>query len=240
MKHAVITGASQGLGRALLDAFLARGYAVSFCARRAERIRGIEHELAAQDHAARVHGCVADIANRDELEALSQSAIDKFGPVSIWINNAGYARGGSTFADLPDVEFEQMLHGNLLGTALACQTALRGMRSHGSGALYNILGAGADGKLVPGMLGYATTKNALRYLTLGLAAEHTDTGLVVGGISPGLVLTEAIAREFARVPPAARAARIARLDLIAELPATSANWIADCSIANKSNGAIFT
>ena len=237
MRHAVITGASQGLGRALIDAFLKRGHRVSFCARRPDRIDAAVAELTSTGFGERVLGYVADVTVRAEVVGFWQALNARFGPVSVWINNAGYARGGPSFCELPDAEFANMLATNLLGTATACKVALAGLHTRGSGSLYNVVGAGADGRYVPGMLGYATTKCALQFLTSGLAAEHQDKAVIIGTVSPGLVLTEAVARELARAPSAMRSARLLRMNMIAELPLASAEWIADRTTDNKRNGA---
>ncbi|MBK6597759.1 MAG: SDR family NAD(P)-dependent oxidoreductase [Proteobacteria bacterium] len=78
-KHAVATGASQGLGRALLDAFLAHGYCVSFCARRAERIAEITAALTADSHGDRICGYAADISAPTEMAVFWQVLSQRFG-----------------------------------------------------------------------------------------------------------------------------------------------------------------
>jgi NAD(P)-dependent dehydrogenase (short-subunit alcohol dehydrogenase family) len=236
MPHAVVTGASQGLGRALLDAFLEQGWQVSFCARRADRVAAICAELAAAGHAERVLGIAADITQPADVERFTAALTQRFGAVTTWINNAGYARGGSRFCDLPAEEFSRMLETNLAGTAAASRAVLALLRAQRSGALYNVVGAGADGAYVPGMVGYGATKVALQYLTDGLAREHEGTGVIVGSISPGLVLTEAVTRNMALIPPAQRAPRIAYMNIIAELPITSARWIVAETTRNRRNG----
>lgn len=236
MPHAVVTGASQGLGRALLDAFLEAGCSVSFCARRADRVAAIEAELSAAGHGERALGVAADVARAEDVAAFTDRLRARFGPVGVWINNAGYARGGGSFCDLPPDEFQRMVETNLLGTANVCRSALAVLREQRAGALYNVVGAGADGAYVPGMVGYGTTKCALQYLTDGLAREHDGSGVLIGSISPGLVLTEAVARNMKLVPPAMRAARVAYMNVIADLPITSARWIVAETRANTRNG----
>jgi len=236
MQHVVVTGATQGLGRALVDAYLARGHAVSFCGRRTERIAEINSELAASIVGDRWRGTVADVTEHSELQTFHTESIAHFGPVDLWINNAGFARGGGSFAQLPDADLEAMFETNLLGTARTCRLVLESMRGRGSGCLYNIVGAGADGRHVPGMLGYATTKCALQFLTDGLAREHAGTGVTIGSISPGLVLTEAVAREMSHIPATVRATRLGYLDVIGELPGTTADWIASETLRAQRNG----
>ena len=238
-RHAVVTGASQGLGRALVDAFLAHGYAVSFCARRRERVEAILTELRNQGWGDRVCGACADVTSTADMDSFWQTLTNRFGAVTVWINNAGYAQGGGKFTLLSDEAFRDMLTTNLVGTAIACRVALVGLQAQGSGALYNVGGAGSDGRYVPGMLGYGTTKCALQYLTDGLAIEQRGSGVIVGSISPGLVLTEAVARGLPHIPSTMRPARFAFMNAIAELPSTSAAWIVARVTQNTRNGARF-
>jgi NAD(P)-dependent dehydrogenase (short-subunit alcohol dehydrogenase family) len=158
----------------------------------------------------------------------------RLGPVDLWINCAGVARGGSRFDELDECEFDAMLAVNLSGTAAVCREVFGRMRARGSGAIYNIVGAGADYGQVPGMLGYATSKAALQFFTAGLAIEAQGSGITIGSVSPGLVLTEAVAREFARLPLELRPARTRVMNRIADTPEVSARWIVDCVQTNTS------
>lgn len=133
-KHAVVTGASQGLGRALIDAFLAREYAVSFCARRQERIEEILAEVQIRGLGDRICGVCADIESAADMAAFWKALPTRLGNVTVWINNAGYAGGGGKFTDLPDESLRHMLTTNLVGTAIACRVVPAGLHAQGAGA----------------------------------------------------------------------------------------------------------
>jgi NAD(P)-dependent dehydrogenase (short-subunit alcohol dehydrogenase family) len=122
-----------------------------------------------------------------------------------------------------------------------CQVTLAGFLEQGKpGAIYNILGAGADGKPVARMIGYATTKAAVTFLTRSLAAEVAGGDVVVGGLSPGLVMTEGFLREHAQTPPADRARREAVVNIIGDHPETIGRWAAKIVDHNRVQGRIFT
>jgi short-subunit dehydrogenase len=114
--------------------------------------------------------------------------------------------------------------------------ALSGMREQGYGALYNMEGLGSSGPTVPGMTLYATTKSAMKYLTEALAVEVNGTGLVVGALQPGMVVTDLLmGREDERSPPDARSRRI--MNILADRVETVTPWLARQVLANERNGA---
>src|SRR3546814_18468874 len=92
-----------------------------------------------------------------------------------------------------------MLEVNVLGTMHGCQVALQGMRAAG-GAIYNVFGAGSDGRPIDRMIGYSTTKRAVQFLTQSLVGDVRGLPVLVGAISPGLVMTDGFLREHARLP----------------------------------------
>jgi NAD(P)-dependent dehydrogenase (short-subunit alcohol dehydrogenase family) len=232
----VITGASQGLGKGLAQAFLARGHRVAISSHEASAIAVACDDLA-RAAPGRVIAAKADVADADQLQGVWDAAVTAFGGVDIWINNAGLARGNLPLAQQSTADMEAMLRTNVLGTVNGCQVALRGMRA--GGAIYNLSGAGSDGAYVPGMIGYATTKVAVTHFTRWLADETAGQGIIVGALSPGLVLTEGFWREHAAVPPAARPAREAVVNLIGDDVPTVSRWFAGKILANTRTGVEF-
>jgi NAD(P)-dependent dehydrogenase (short-subunit alcohol dehydrogenase family) len=227
---AVVTGASQGLGLGIARELAARGVNLVLAA----------HDAAAlETAAATIPGALAhvtDVRDPASVDALAQAALEHFGRVDLWLNNAGRAITGNSLLDLvPDV-FAAMIDTNLKGAFHGCQSAARAM-GEGEGAIWNMLGAGADGEAVPGMNGYATSKAALTFLTRALAAE-VPANIAVAGLSPGLVLTEGFFREHARVPADQRAAREAAVNILADTVETIAVWAADLMLAGRPAQAI--
>jgi NAD(P)-dependent dehydrogenase (short-subunit alcohol dehydrogenase family) len=234
----VVTGSSQGLGRGLAAAFLERGHNVVVSSLDPAADTTAAAELARRGPG-RVIAQSCDVAEHEQVRRLWDVAVAHFGAVDIWINNAGLARGYLPIAAQTPEVMNAMLRTNILGTINGCQVAHAGMRARGYGAIYTLSGAGADGSYVPGMLGYATTKIAVEYFTRWFAREVEGQGVIVGSLSPGLVITEGFLREHAAVPPAARRRREAYVNAIGDHVETVADWFVARMLENRRNGARF-
>ena len=232
---AVVTGATRGLGRAIAAALGQRGLAVMIAA--PADAAAAAGALAAEVPAGRFEGVDADVRDPAQLAAVAQAATDRLGPIDFWINNAGLALGRN-FASLTSAEMRQMLEINVLGVTNGCRAAIDAMGARG-GAIYNLYGAGSDGKPVPGMIGYATTKRAVQFFTQSLAGELAGSSVIVAGLSPGLVMTEGFFREHSRTPAAVRAQREAVVNLIGDHVETLAAWAARIILTNQVNGREF-
>lgn len=237
MKTAVVTGSTRGIGRALAEALLARGINVAICSPDTADAQSCARSMTTSRGRAIGFGC--DVTSRDQVERLWRDASQSFGSIDIWVNNAGLALTGQSVATLDEVDFRRMLDINLVGTLFGCQVASKGMKERG-GAIYNMLGAGADGMPVPHMAGYATSKAAVTFLTRSLAVESQGSPILIGALSPGLVITEGFLREHARVAPADRAARKKVVNIIGDHPATTGKWAARIIDTNARNGRVFT
>lgn len=237
-KTAVITGSSRGIGRALAQAMLDRGINVFVSSSNEQDAQETARQL--DQSRARAAGGACDVTSADAVRGLWDQACSEFGSVDIWINNAGLALGGG-LVDQPEADVQRMLDINLSGMIFGCQTAIRGWRNQGkAGSLYNMLGAGADGTLMPFMNAYASTKSAATYLTRSLAEEMKDSQIVVGAISPGLVITEGFLREHSKLSPEAAAVRRPWVNIIGDHPSTIGKWASKIVDENTENGRIFT
>ncbi len=234
-KLAVVTGATCGLGRALAVALAEAGVPVIGCA----PDLGDPVTEAGDGQRAAIHMVACDVTDEAQVERLWDFAATR-GEVGWWINNAGLALTGQALAAMPGSDFRRMIDINLVGTMNGCRVAAAGMMRQGGGAIWNVLGAGWDGVPVPGMNGYATTKAGLTFMTRALAAEAEGQPYIVGGLSPGLVMTEGFFREHARVPAEQRAAREAVVNLIGDHAGTIADWIVEALLARHTNGAILS
>ncbi len=237
-RTAVVTGSSRGIGRALAQALLDRGIQVYVCSSNGEEARRTAGEL--HQHRALAEGGPCDVTCADAVRAAWNDACDRFGGVDIWINNAGLALSGG-LVDMDEADVQRMLDINLMGLVHGCQTAIRSWRAaERPGALYNMLGAGSDGTPMPFMNGYATTKSAVAYLTQSLSEEVKAEPILVGALSPGLVITEGFLREHAKMDAEAAGQRRDWVNLIADHPETIGRWAARIVDENTRNGRIFT
>lgn len=196
MKTVVITGSTRGIGRGLAQNFLARGCKVAVSGRRDETVSRTVTELAAGAEAARVTGCAGDIARLQDLEALWRCAADAFGPVDVWINNAGVSIHRAPLWEQSAADLEAIVNTNLTGLLLANKVALAGMKEQGGGQIWNMEGFGSNGMAQPGLAAYGATKRAVNYLNKALSKDAAGTGVQICTLSPGIVVTDLLVGDY--------------------------------------------
>ena len=190
MTTAVITGSTKGIGRGLAEEFLKRGYNAVICSRSAEDVDRVANELSSGSEMT-CTGIACDITDKAQVQALWDHARNVHGSVDVWINNAGLATSRHAIHELPENLTRTLVSSNLLGTTFGSQVAINGFRSQGHGRLYNVLGGSFDGKfLVPNMGIYSSTKAGINLLTKYLLKENEDNDIIIGTISPGMLITE--------------------------------------------------
>ena len=130
----------------------------------------------------------------------------------------------------------RLIDTNVKGLMLATHVAYNRMLVQGSGAIYNMEGLGSDGRTITGMTLYGTSKRAVRYVTDAFAAEVKGGPVLVGTISPGMVLTDLTLGPLRKDP--ANSGPIIRIyNILANEPDTVAPYIVRKMIANRKNGA---
>jgi len=191
-KVVVITGSTRGFGYAIAEEMLIKGARVVISGRNQDSVDRALKSLQAND--ARVAGIPCEIANEEQIRNLAQKAIEKFGQIDIWINNAGFSTGGGNVLDFPPEDAIATFMTNDLGAFQGTQAALRHMLPRGTGTLVNIYGAGSFLKPASPMGLYGMTKAWLTSFTRTLAKEIKGSGVQVIGFSPGMMLTEMLTK----------------------------------------------
>jgi 3-oxoacyl-[acyl-carrier protein] reductase len=186
--NTIVTGGSQGFGRAIVEAFLAAGANVIFCARTAADVTKTSTALAASlKPGQQLVGVVCDVANPSSVAALFARAA-QLGPLHAVVNNAGiYGPIGPT-EELALADWTQAWSINVTGTLLVCQHAVRAMKPRGAGKIINISGGGATNPM-PRFAAYAATKAAVVRLTETLAEEYRADHIDVNAVAPGALRT---------------------------------------------------
>lgn len=197
MATVVVTGSTKGIGFGLAQAFKALGDNVVISGRSQASIDDALMRLATAPGSGSIAGQPCDSSDPEAVQALWDLAIERFGRVDYWINNAGVAHTVHSIVDLPSADSREMVTSNMLGTINGSTVALRGLTAQGGGKLFNMLGGGADGKVRPGMAVYGATKRGLRFFTEAAVKESAGGPVLVGSVSPGLVITEGMLREAA-------------------------------------------
>lgn len=186
-KVAVITGSSRGLGLAIAQAYAREGASVVVASRSPQ---GVSQAIAGlRESGFRADGMACDTGKLDDVAALADLALSRFGKLDIWVNNAGVgAPFGPTASISPDA-FTAVVQTNILGVYHGSLVAMRHFSAAGSGKLINLLGRGAD-KPVPNQNAYSSSKAWVRWFSKSLAQEYKGSGVGVYMFNPGLVLTD--------------------------------------------------
>jgi NAD(P)-dependent dehydrogenase (short-subunit alcohol dehydrogenase family) len=228
---AVITGSTRGLGLALAEELLKRGCRVTVSGRTLESVQGAVALLRA--YGERVHGLACDVGDPDQVQELWGGAARHWGRVDLWINNAGLPQEYVPAWELEPQAMARLISTNLLGTIYGSRTALRGMIAQGGGAIYNLEGWGSDGARRNGLTVYGTSKCAIRYFTRGLADEAAGTPVLVGSLSPGMMVTDFLTGPMRHMTES-EARRLRRIvNILGDRPQTVARFLAPRVLANR-------
>ncbi|CAH0292288.1 SDR family oxidoreductase [Peribacillus sp. Bi134] len=187
-KVIVITGASSGIGKATAKLLTKRGDKVVLGARREERLQKLADKIKAEG--GEVIYASTDVTKRSDVEALAKLAVDTFGRIDVWLNNAGLMPH-STFDKLHVDEWEQMVDVNIKGVLYGIAAGLPVMREQKSGHFINVSSV-AGHQTHPGGGVYSGTKYAVRAISEALRQEEAQAGsnIRVTILSPGAVATE--------------------------------------------------
>ena len=184
-KTAIVTGASSGIGR-LLSLRLARGGArVGLVARRHDELEQLATEIRRAGGSASAFAC--DVADREQVFAVAETASRELGPVDLLVNNAGYGRHRQ-FLEWEIGDIERLLQVNVLGSIYWTKALLPAMVERGSGWI--VFMASVAGRIgVPDESAYVASKFALVGLAESLSLEVEDAGVHVLTVCPGAVDT---------------------------------------------------
>jgi short-subunit dehydrogenase len=237
-KCIVVTGGTRGIGKGLAREFLKRGQNVVICGRGQDSVDAAVNELSAEaGNNACIAGTSCDVTRHDQVQALWDFAKTEFGDVDIWINNAGMSNTRFPIGRLPQNEVEAVTEVNLIGTMNGAQVALKGMTEQGHGALYNFEGFGSNGMKQMGMSLYGCTKFGLTYFTKALIKETENSPVIVGYMSPGIVITDLSLRDRGKMPPERWEFVKKIFNIIADRVETVTPWLTEQVLANTEHGA---
>ncbi|MGH8289364.1 MAG: SDR family NAD(P)-dependent oxidoreductase [Steroidobacteraceae bacterium] len=193
-RHALVTGASRGIGANIAAALAADGAKVSLIGRDAARLAEICAQLGSADRALPI---VADVTQADSVREAFAKARRQLGPIHILVNNAGQAVSAK-FTEIDESLWNKIIGVNLTGTYLCTREAVPDMLQAGFGRIVNIASvAGLRG--APYISAYATSKHAVIGLTRSLALEYATRNITVNAVCPGYTDTDMVKQAIGNI-----------------------------------------
>ena len=185
-KIAVITGASQGIGKVIAEVLSSAGAHVICVARTENKIKDLANEINKKSGTASYKPC--DISDGEAFASLINDTVKEYGKLDILINNAGITKDALVMRMNED-QWDIVIHTNLKGAFHGMKAAIRPMMKNRSGRIINITSiVGLTGN--PGQANYAASKAGLIGMTKSIAKEVATRGITVNCIAPGWIGTD--------------------------------------------------
>lgn len=183
---ALVTGASQGIGRAVAIELARSGAVLALAARNIDKLREVASLI--QSTGGTAEAFALDVADEASIKACGKAVIGRFGKIEILVNNAGITRDGLSMR-MRRADWDDVLTTNLTGAFLMAQAAMPSMLKHRWGRIINITSVvGETGQA--GQANYAASKAGLIGLTKSLARELASRSVTVNAVAPGYIETE--------------------------------------------------
>lgn len=214
-RHALVTGASAGIGRASALALAARGCRVTVLARNAEKLEALCHELRTAG-APEAFALVADLEDRESLKRRLEAHLEACGPIHILVNNAGGPPGGPIL-DASEADFIQAFGRLLMAPHLLVKLLLPGMKAAGFGRIVNIISTSVREPLPN--LGVSNTIRAATAAWAKTLAKELPPGITINNVLPGATATERLAGiEQAMATKTGRSLEEVKADMVRIIP----------------------
>ena len=198
-KVALITGASQGLGRALALAYAKEGARLIINSRSEEGFRPVAEEV--EGLGAEVLAVAADVSKGEDAQRLVEEAASRFGRLDVLVNNAGLLGPRVAIEEYPENEWRRVIDANLTGPYLISKAAIPHIREGGS-VINVVSGVSVEGRAEWGA--YSVSKFGVEGLSQILAAELEDRGIRSNAVDPGGMRTDMRAAAYPEEDPQTR------------------------------------
>lgn len=198
-KVALVTGASQGLGKALALAYAEEGARVVINSRSEGSIQPVAEEV--EEKGAEVLAVAADVSEAGDVQRLVDAAVERFGRIDVLVNNAGVLGPRVEILEFPEDEWRKVIDANLTGPYLVSKAAIPHM-PEGASIINVVSGVSVEGRAEWGA--YSVSKFGIEGLTQILAAELEERGIRVNAVDPGGMRTDMRAAAYPEEDPATK------------------------------------
>ncbi|CAA6605044.1 (S)-1-phenylethanol dehydrogenase Ped [Rhodospirillaceae bacterium LM-1] len=202
-RTAIVTGANQGLGFAIAEAYLEAGLSgLAICARDKAKLNEAADALRAKTKPGqRVFAMTCDVAKTEQVDALVAATLQEFGRLDVLVNNAGVYGPLGPIESIDWKEWADAIAINLTGLVYVCRAVVPAMKAAGYGKIVNLSGGGATNPL-PRISAYAASKAGVVRFTETLALELQDHKIDVNAVAPGALDTRLTDQLLAAGPEA--------------------------------------
>lgn len=184
----VVTGSTRGIGRAVAEACAKEGARVVICSRQKSAVAETLETFKKEGW--QVSGISIDVSVKGDLEKLLQHAVETWGGIDVWINNAGLSGGFRPLQEMAQEEIRALVEVNLTAVLNACRIVIPYFITQGGGILVNMSGKGGRGEPSPFLATYSATKVAITNLSKSLAQENRAYPISIHAVIPGMVATD--------------------------------------------------
>jgi NAD(P)-dependent dehydrogenase (short-subunit alcohol dehydrogenase family) len=193
-KIAIITGGASGIGEATVRAFIKEGAGVVLADKNAEKAARVAQETGAD-------AISVDVSNSEQVKAMVDHAIARYGRLDILVNNAGYGITGNV-VETSEADWDALMAVNIKGVFLGCKHAIPVMARQGGGAIVNTASTTARVG-IKDRAAYVTSKGAVAAMTRAMALDHVHQNIRINAVAPGTIESPYFTEIFAKSPDAA-------------------------------------
>src|SRR5690625_1005861 len=187
-KSVIVTGASQGLGKAIATEFAREGARVFISSRNEEKLQKTVKIIREKTDNKEVNYAICDMKNEEQIQALVQKVIEKYHTVDVLINNAGGPPAGS-FLDMSDENWYEAFEQNLLSVVRATKKVIPYMKKHERGRIVNITSSSMKAS-IDNLILSNTMRPGVLGLTKSLAREFAQDNILINTVGPGKIATD--------------------------------------------------
>ncbi len=240
MKTIVITGSARGLGFEMAKCFRKANHNVVISDLKEENLIAAKEELEKIESTGKIEYQVCNVTSGEDIKNLIDFTDKTFNGIDIWINNAGVNQPDKALWELNETEINLVIDVDLKGAVIGSKYAMEYMSKKKTGFIYNIEGHGSNDNVILGLSMYGTSKRAITYFTKALAQESEEkkTGVKVGYLSPGIMITDFITNALGDKGKIELPEKTKKVyNILGDYPDVVANFLVNGMLNNEKNGA---